>query len=241
LTGEAASEGNTTAGERAGLRLLVAEDHALVREGTRNILNADPDMSVVGEAADGVEAVALASDLQPDVAILDIEMPNMDGIEAARRIRTASPDTAVLMLTAYDDDAYILGVLETGAAGYVLKNAPGAALLEAVRAAASGESVLSPGIQRRVVGILARRRKQEASQIQLSDRELEVLRLAAEGLANKEIAANLVLSPRTVQSHLRHIMNKLKVTSRVEAVVVAIRSGWIRAEELEMSGEGKRD
>ncbi len=228
-------------GKPTTLRLLVAEDHALVREGTRNILNAEPDMEVVGEAADGEEAVALATKCRPDVAILDIEMPKMDGIEAARRIRVASPNTAILALTAYDDDAYIVGVLEAGAAGYVLKNAPSSTLLEAVRAAAAGESVLSPEIQRRVVGILARRRKGEATQAQLSERELEVLRLAAQGLANKEIAADLGLSPRTVQSHLRHILNKLSVASRVEAVVLAIRSGWIRLDELELSGESERD
>ncbi len=227
--------------ESTTLRLLIAEDHALVREGTRNILNAEPDMQVVGEAADGEEAVSLAETLRPDVAILDIEMPKMDGIEAARRIRTGSPNTAVLALTAYDDDAYIVGVLDAGAAGYVLKNAPSPVLLEAVRAAAAGESVLSPAIQRRVVGILARRRGREAPQLQLSERELEVLRLAAQGLANKEIATSLGLSPRTVQSHLRHILNKLSVASRVEAVVLAIRSGWIRLDELELSGEGGRD
>ncbi len=236
---EQISEGDEEVETRV-LRLLVAEDHALVREGTRNILNAEPDMEVVGEAADGEEAVSLATSLRPDVAILDIEMPNMDGIQAAREIRAALPGTAVLMLTAYDDDAYVVGVLEAGAAGYVLKNAPSSALLGAVRALAAGESVLDPAIQRRVVGILARRKK-EASQEQLSERELEVLRRAAQGLANKEIAAVMGLSPRTVQSHLRHIMNKLGVASRVEAVVLAIRSGWIRLDELELSGESERD
>ncbi len=218
------------------LRLLIAEDHALVREGTRNILNAEPDMEVVAEAADGEEAVALAASLRPDVAILDIEMPRMDGIEAARHIKAAAPNMPILILTAYDDEAYILGVLEAGAAGYVLKNAPSPVLLEAVRAAAVGESVLSPDIQRRVVGILARRSSGEASQESLSKRELEVLRFAAEGLANKEIAVSLGLSPRTVQSHMRHILTKLSVASRVEAVVLAIRSGWIRPEDLELRG-----
>lgn len=227
--------------EQPTLRLLVAEDHALVREGTCNILNAEQDMEVVGEAADGEEAVSLAEALQPDVALLDIEMPKMDGIEAARRIRVISPRTAILAVSAYDDEAYIVGVLEAGAAGYVLKNAPSATLLEAVRAAAAGESVLSPDIQRRVVSILARRGKREKTQAQLSERELEVLKLAAEGLANKEIASDLGLSPRTVQSHIRHILNKLAVASRVEAVVLAIRSGWIRPEELELSSDDERD
>ncbi len=227
--------------ERATLRLLVAEDHALVREGTCNILNGEHDMEVVGEAADGVEAVSLAEALQPDVALLDIEMPNMDGIEAARRIRVISPRTAILAVSAYDDEAYIVGVLEAGAAGYVLKNAPSTTLLEAVRAAAAGESVLSPDIQRRVVTILAKRGKGEKTQAQLSEREMEVLRLAAEGMANKEIASELGLSPRTVQSHIRHILNKLAVASRVEAVVLAIRSGWIRPEELELSSDDERN
>ncbi len=226
--------------EPATLRLLVAEDHALVREGTCNILNGEQDMEVVGEAADGEEAVALAETLQPDIALLDIEMPKMDGIEAAKRIRVVSPRTAILAVSAYDDEAYIIGVLEAGAAGYVLKNAPSSTLLEAVRAAAAGESVLSPDIQRRVVGILAKRGKGEKTQAQLSERELEVLRLAAAGLANKEIAADLGLSPRTVQSHIRNILNKLVVASRVEAVVLAIRSGWIRLEELELSSDDER-
>ncbi len=226
--------------ERRTLRLLVAEDHALVREGTCNILNGELDMEVVGEAADGEEAVSLAETLQPDIALLDIEMPKMDGIEAAKRIRVISPRTAILAVSAYDDEAYIVGVLEAGAAGYVLKNAPSSTLLEAVRAAAAGESVLSPDIQRRVVGILAKRDKGETTQAQLSERELEVLRLAAAGLANKEIASDLGLSPRTVQSHIRNILNKLAVASRVEAVVLAIRSGWIRLEELELSSDDER-
>lgn len=227
--------------ERTILRLLVAEDHALVREGTCNILNAEADMEVVGEAADGEEAVALAERHQPNVALLDIEMPKMDGIEAARAIRTASPRTAILAVSAYDDEAYIVGALEAGAAGYVLKNAPSATLLETVRAAAAGESVLSPDIQRRVIGILAGRDRGEEPAAQLSERELEVLRLAAQGLANKEIATNLGLSPRTVQSHIRNILNKLAVASRVEAVVLAIRSGWIQPDELELSGDQGRD
>ncbi len=198
-------------------------------------------MEVVGEAADGEEAVALAERHQPNVALLDIEMPKMDGIEAARAIRTASPRTAILAVSAYDDEAYIVGALEAGAAGYVLKNAPSATLLETVRAAAAGESVLSPDIQRRVIGILAGRDRGEEPAAQLSERELEVLRLAAQGLANKEIATNLGLSPRTVQSHIRNILNKLAVASRVEAVVLAIRSGWIQPDELELSGDQGRD
>ena len=219
----------------AKIKVLIADDHAVVREGTRRILEQEPDMQVVGEAGDGEEAVNLAKSLKPDVAIIDIAMPKMDGIEATKRIKAASPSINVLILSAYDDDQFIFSLLEAGAAGYLLKSIRSRELIDAIRAVYSGESVLHPSIARKVlnrfVSTSGKPEGQEPSGV-LSDREMEVLKLAAKGLSNQDIAEKLCLSIRTVQGHLGHIFNKLQVGSRTEAVVRALKEGWVTLDDV---------
>lgn len=218
------------------IRIIFAEDHVLVREGTRQLLDRQEDLEVVGEAADGVEAVELVRRLSPDLAILDIAMPRMGGIEATRRIKALAPKTSVLILTAYDDDQYVFALLEAGAAGYLLKDVSANELVRAVRAVHSGEPVLHPAISRKVLSRFAEGREDAAQRnnegASLTDRETEVLRLAAKGMSNAAIAQELSLSSRTVQVHLTHIFAKLDVASRTEAVITALRKGWFSLEEL---------
>lgn len=212
------------------IKILIADDHAVVREGTRQILDKEPDMEVVAEAGDGEEAVRLAGSFRPDVAIVDIAMPKLDGIEATKQIKALYPTMAVLILSAYDDDQFVFSLLEAGAAGYLLKSVRGSELVDAVRAVYSGESVLHPLIARKVLNRFVpgagEPRKRESSEI-LTEREIEVLKLATHGLSNQEIANELYLSLRTVQAHLSHIFNKLQVSSRTEAVVRALKEGWV--------------
>jgi len=222
------------------ISILLADDHNLVREGTREILERHEDLRVVGEAGNGQEAVDLALQLCPDVVIMDIGLPVLNGLEATRRIKQKLPQTAVLVLTAYDDDQYVFAMLEAGAAGYLLKNARGSELVQAVREVHEGESVLSPAIARKVVQRLARDRKGAGARPLdiLSERELEVLRLAGRGYSNKEIGQMLVISSRTVQAHMGNIFSKLQVGSRTEAVLYALREGWISLEEINEAKTG---
>ena len=217
------------------IRILIADDHAVVREGTRRVLEQESDMEVVGEAGDGEEAVNLATSLKPDVAIMDISMPKMDGIEATRLIKAACPSISVLALSAYDDDQFVFSLLEAGAAGYLLKSVRSRELLDAIRAVYSGESVLHPSIARKVLNrFVSASGKPEGKEPlgMLSDREMEVLKLAAKGLSNQDIAEKLCLSIRTVQGHLGHIFNKLQVGSRTEAVVRALKEGWVTLDDV---------
>jgi len=218
------------------IRILIADDHALVREGTRRVLEQEPDLEVVGEAVDGEEAVELATSLKPDVAIVDVSMPKMDGIEATRRIKATCPSINVLILSAYDDDQFIFSLLEAGAAGYLLKTIRSRELVDAVRAVYSGESVLHPSIARKVLNrfVSAAGKPAEGKEPvgMLSEREMEVLKLAAKGLSNQDIAEKLCLSIRTVQGHLGHIFNKLQVGSRTEAVVRGLKEGWVTLDDV---------
>lgn len=216
------------------IRVLLAEDHVLVREGTRELIRRERDMEVVGEAGDGEEAIELATKLRPHVVLMDIAMPKVNGIEATRRIKQLHPATAVLILTAYDNEQYIFALLEAGAAGYLLKNVRRAELIDAVRAVYAGESVLHPVVTRKVLERFKRakgRPGEEGGGDILSEREMEVLRLASKGISNKDIARELVVSVRTVQAHLGNIFNKLGVGSRTEAVLYALRRGWFSLEE----------
>lgn len=221
------------------ITVLIADDHALFREGTRRIVEDEPDMRVVGEASDGPEAVRLATTLRPAVVLMDIAMPGLNGIEATRAIKEQAPDCAVLVLTAYDDDPYVFALLDAGAAGYLLKSVDGAELVEAIRSVSAGDAVLHPAIARKVLRRFTGRRTEErdGGWAALSAREREVLRLAGTGMSNKEVALRLGLSVRTVQVHLAHIFEKLGVASRTEAVVLALRRGWLTLEDLEVEAD----
>jgi DNA-binding NarL/FixJ family response regulator len=216
------------------IRILLADDHVVVRQGTRELLEREADLEVVAEASDGEAAVRLAAEHMPDVAIMDISMPKMNGIDATRQIKAANPGVSILILTAYDDDQYIFALLEAGAAGYLLKNVHAEELVRAVRAVASGEAVLQPSIARRVVNRFApsEDKHAEVSALdQLTEREIEVLKLAAKGMKNQDIARELFLSIRTVQTHLSNIFSKMGVGSRTEAVLDALKRGWLKLED----------
>jgi DNA-binding NarL/FixJ family response regulator len=206
--------------------VLLADDHAIVRAGIRQYLERADDIQVVAEADDGEMARSLISQNQPDVAVLDIQMPKASGIEVTRWVRANFPSVGVLILTAYDDDPYVLAVLQAGANGYVMKTASPADLIQAVRDVYAGKSVLDPAITQKILAQLSQPR--EAMQVeQLTDRELEVLSLTAKGYTNKAIGVQLGISDRTVQGHLAHIFNKLQAGSRTEAVMRAVSLGWI--------------
>jgi len=205
------------------VRLLIVDDHPIVRAGFEGMLAGTPDLEVVGEAENGQEAVRLAERLQPDVVLMDLRMPMIDGVEATRRIKEENPRVNVLVLTTYDSDADILRAIEAGATGYLLKDTPREELFRAIRAAARGEPVLAPSVTARLM-----QRAQAPSQKSLSGREIEVLELVARGGSNKELARELHLSEATVKSHLIHIFDKLGVADRTAAVTVALEKGILR-------------
>ncbi len=211
-------------------RILVADDHAIVREGYCKVLEQEPDFEIVAEAADGEEAIRLTTELEPDVALLDIIMPKINGIEATRKIKEKCPNVTVLILSAYDDDQFVFSSLEAGAAAYLLKSVRGREMVASIRAVREGESVFHPSIARKVLGRFSsssNKTIQEERLGKLSKREKEVLVLATRGLSNKDIARELSVSVRTVQAHFTSVFRKLQVGSRSEALLYGLKEGWL--------------
>jgi len=208
-------------------RVLIADDHVSFRSGLRALLETAGDMAVVGEAGTGDEAVRKATTLQPDVVLMDLNMPGMDGLEATRRIVGTAPHVAVLVVTMYDDDDSVFDAVRAGARGYVLKGAQRAELLRAVRAVVAGEAIFGPGVARRLLASFARPRPAADVTLfpELTDREREILELVAQGRSNPEITADLGLSPKTVRNHVSNIFSKLQVRDRAEAIVRARQAG----------------
>jgi DNA-binding NarL/FixJ family response regulator len=214
------------------IRLLIADDHTLVRQGIRLLLETQPDFQVVGEASDGAQVVQMANELHPDIVVMDLAMPNMDGIEATRAIKRGVPETQILALTMYENDEYFFKMLEAGAAGYVLKRAAAHELIAALRAVDHGEVVLSPTlIKKLVIDYVGRTQAGEGHAVppNVTAREQEVLTLIAEGYSNREIAERLGVSLSTVQTHYAHLIEKLNLRNRTELVKYALRHGLIRS------------
>jgi DNA-binding NarL/FixJ family response regulator len=213
------------------IRVLIADDQRLVRSGFRMILGSDPELEVVGEAGDGVEAVAAARSLEPDVVLMDVRMPRVDGIEATRQSSLLAEAPRVLVLTTFDLDEYVFAALRVGASGFLLKDAPEEQLLSAIRVVSAGGSLFAPSVTRRLIERFASLDNGAAPPPalgELTSRELEVLRLLARGHSNAEIAAELVVSDHTVKTHVAHVLSKLGLRDRIQAVIVAYESGLVR-------------
>jgi NarL family two-component system response regulator LiaR len=220
------------------IQVLIIDDHAVVRQGIRFLLEQQPDLIVVGEGSDGIQAVALAADLLPDVILLDLLMPNMDGVTAVREIKRITPSTQIIVLTSYYEDDQIFGVIKAGALSYLLKDTSPPDLIAAVRAAARGESILHPMVAARV---LREMRQQSQSPLQeLTSRELEVLTHIARGHSNSEIAANLGIGAQTVKTHVSNILSKLHLADRTQAAIYALQQRLVPLSDA-LESEKKRD
>lgn len=213
------------------IRVVLADDHAVVRKGIREFLEDEGDIAVVAEAPDGDSALALIHEHGPDVAVLDIQMPGPNGIEVTRSLRAAGSPVAILILTAYDDDPYVMAGIQAGANGYVLKSAAPDEIVRAVRAVHEGQSAVDPAVAAKLMAYVSGQHKPPPPEMvePLTDREMEVLALVAQGLTNRAIGHQLRISDRTVQGHLANVYGKLGVSSRTEAVMTAVKSGWIEA------------
>ncbi len=218
------------------IRILLADDHHIVRAGIRQLLESARDLQVIAEAGDGEEAQSLIQKHKPDVAVLDIQMPKASGIDVTRWVRSHLPEVGVLILTAYDDDPYVMAVLQAGANGYVLKTAKADDLIQAVRDVNEGKSALDPNITRKLMTNIFKPPENKTVE-SLTDRELDVLRLAAKGFTNKAIGMQLGISDRTVQGHLAHIFAKLQANSRTEAVMRAVSLGWVSQDAGQINEE----
>ncbi|SDO55438.1 two component transcriptional regulator, LuxR family [Streptomyces sp. cf386] len=215
------------------IRVLIADDQQMVRQGFSVLLNTKPDIDVIGQAVDGLDAVARVAELVPDVVLMDIRMPELGGIEATRRITTATPHIKVLVLTTFDLDEYVYEALRAGASGFLLKDASADQLAEAVRIVAAGDALLAPGITRRLITEFSRLDKRPRAPLKdrvgdLTERETEVLALIAQGLSNAEIAERLVVAEQTVKTHVGRILVKLGLRDRTQAAVFAYESGLVR-------------
>lgn len=215
----------------SSIRVLVADDHAIVRKGIRALLATEPDIKVVGEAEHGREAIAKAEDLRPDVILMDLVMPKMDGIEAIRRITAHRPEVRILVLTSFAADDKVFPAIKAGALGYLLKDSGPQELVRAIRQVYRGESSLSPAIARKVLQEISRPPARPLTPEPLTDREVEVLQLIARGRSNREIADELVISEATVRTHVSNILGKLQLASRTQAALYALREGLASLEE----------
>ncbi|MCX6012661.1 MAG: response regulator transcription factor [Chloroflexi bacterium] len=211
-------------------KILLADDHPMLRHGIKELLEREPDFEVIGEASDGEEAIDLAIKYAPDVILMDIGMPKISGLEATKRIKKEKPDIAILVLTIHDEDEYIVGLLEAGAAGYLLKSAYGKELVQSIRAICNGEYVFHPEIGKRLLKRALNKKTGVINPVgleKLTNREIEVLNLASRGLSNKEIAIKMGIGVRTVKGYMVNIFSKMRVASRTEAVLNALKLGWV--------------
>ena len=213
----------------SNIRVIVAEDHATVREGLKLIINAQSDMEVIADTEDGRTAIELAQKLRPDVALMDISMPGLNGLKATAKLKECCPEVHVLAVTRHKDDGYLQQVLKAGASGYVLKQSPPAELLHAIRAVANGGKYLDPALAGKVMGRYSGRSSEiSVGRADVSDREVEVLRMVAWGYSNKEIASRLDLSVKTIEVHKANAMKKLGMASRIDIVRYAVLQGWLQ-------------
>jgi DNA-binding NarL/FixJ family response regulator len=219
------------------IRILLVDDHAVVRESIRKLLEEQDGLEVVGEAGDGETAVSIACSLKPDVVVMDIAMPKLNGIEATKKIRKLCPNTCILILSAYDYTQYVFALLEAGANGYLLKDVSGQDLVSAIHNIHNGESVLCPTVASKVMQRFRQGANGDSSHHELTNRETEVLSMAAAGHKNKEIAKRIFVSNRTVEAHLASIFSKLKVSSRTEAILYALKKGLINLDDLDVNSD----
>lgn len=224
------AEGN---GEREVIRILIADDQALFRQAIKTVLNAEPDLDLVAEASDGEEAVAMAEEQVPDVVLMDVRMPKLSGIEAARRLKDILPTTKVVMLTVSDEEEDLFDAIKAGASGYLLKDIDPSAVADTVRHIHSGQSMLSPSMASKLLSefaTISKRTDERPYHPRLTEREMEVLRLVAQGMTNREIGKELHISENTVKNHIRNILEKLHLNSRMEAVIYAVREKLLELE-----------